>query len=144
MDIKNIHIGSHIKKIAQIKELSITRACIFLKCSHKDILNMYEKDTLETKLLLRWSKLLEYNFFMLYHSHLQIFSPKAASTKLLSAKEKDREQYEFRKNIYSEEIILWLLEKIEHGELTTQEIIKKYNIPRTTIYRWKKRHTKIK
>lgn len=143
MDYKNIHIGSHIKKIAQIKELSITRACIFLKCSHQDILIMYEQETLEAKTLLRWSKLLEYNFFMIYHTHLQMFSPISASTKLIAAKEKEREQYEFRKNIYSEEIILWLLKKMENGELTPQEIINKYHIPRTTIYRWKKRHTKI-
>lgn len=144
-EYKNIHIGSHIKEIAKLKELSISRACIFLKCSHKDIKNMYTKKSLDSDLLLRWCKLLEYNFFMFYHSHLQIYSPKSSLAKL-SPKEKhltwSSNTYEFRKNLYSQEIINWILDKYHSGMLTPKDIMEKYQIPKTTLYRWIKKHSK--
>lgn len=140
MDYKNIHIGTHIKRIADIKDLSISRACSFLKCSHKDIKDMYTQKSLDCELLLQWCKLLDYNFFMLYHSHLQLYKPSASITKLDVNVNKDlRENYMFRKNLYMPEIIDWLLGKLERKELTIKEIIETYKIPRTTIYRWKKK-----
>ncbi len=143
MNYKSIHIGTHLKRIAELRNLSVSRACLFLKCTHQDILNMYTCKTLEVDVLLRWCKLLDYNFFMLYHSHLQLYKPAAMSTRLPKAKLAKHEQlYLFRKNLYSPDIIDWLLEQIEKKELTPQEIINKYHIPRTTIYRWiKQRQT---
>lgn len=70
----------------------------------------------------------------------------AASTKLESVKRTDEAKpYIFRKNLYSSDIVNWLLERIEKEELSVNEIMTKYNIPRTTIYRWiKRRKTKTK
>ncbi len=145
MDYKNIHIGTHIKHIATCKELSISRACTFLKCSHQDILDMYCKKSLDSELLLRWCKLLDYNFFMFYHTHLQIFKPLASTTKILKNSDSKRdEEYVFRKNIYSKEIINWILEKLNKEELSVKDVIEKYNIPKTTIYRWIQRNHKNK
>lgn len=140
MDYKNIHIGTHIKNIADIKNLSISRASLFLKCSHKDIEEMYSKKSLDSELLLQWCKLLDYNFFMFYHSHLQLYKPSASTTKLNNKVDKNENQnYVFKKNLYMPEIIDWILEKLNKGELTIKEIIEIYNIPRTTIYRWKRK-----
>lgn len=141
MDYKNIHIGSHIKQIAKIKGLSISRACAYLKCSHQDILDMYTKKSLDSDVLLRWCKLLEYNFFMFYHSHLQLYNPKASVTKLnvKHSVTKNRSDYIFRKNLYSPDVIDWLLNKLARRELTVKEVMDRYYIPRTTIYRWKKK-----
>ena len=138
---KNIHIGKHIKVIAKAKELSISRACLFLKCSNKDIENMYQQKSLDVELLLKWSKLLKYNFFMFYHAHLQLYSPSSASAKL-NVKSKDFNQYNFKKNIYCPEVKDWLLDKLNSGEFSAEQIIKKYNIPKTTLYRWKKKEVR--
>jgi hypothetical protein len=141
MDYKNIHIGTHIKHIAGLRNLSISRACSFLKCSHKDIKEMYTKKSLDSDLLLGWCKLLDYNFFMFYHSHLQLYKPSASIAKLKNVEisNDERENYVFRKNLYMPEIIDWLLSKLDQDELTVKEIIAIYNIPKTTIYRWKKK-----
>ena len=141
MDYKKIHIGKHIKYVAEFKNLSISRACVFLKCSHQDILEMYTKESIECNLLVKWCKLLDYNFFMFYHSHLQLYKPSAAIAKLSSIEKQQPEirNYIFKKNLYMPEIIDWIIEKFNSNELTIKEIIEDYNIPRTTIYRWIKK-----
>ena len=137
---KDIHIGARIKHIAELKNLSISRACVFLNCSVLDIEQMYAQESLDSKILLKWCKLLDYNFFMFYHSHLQLYSPKSASTRISETIErKQSEDYYFRKNLYSPELIHWILCKWESGTLTAAQIIKQYHIPRTTLYRWKKK-----
>lgn len=139
---KNIHIGSQIKTIASLKELSITRACQFLKCSAQEIEDMYAQESLDSNQLLRWCKLLEYNFFMFYHSHLQLYSPSGSLTKLTTKEEQNTEQFSFKKNLYSPEIIAYILDKWNSNELSAKEIIERYHIPRTTLYRWKKKESK--
>ncbi len=140
IDYKKIHIGSHIKKVAEINELSIIRACTFLKCSHQDILDMYNSSTLDSGVLLRWCKLLDYNFFMFYHTHLQLYKPAASTAKLVKkSTDEHHKAYVMRKNLYSPELIEWLLHKLDKKELSIKEIIENYNIPKTTIYRWKKK-----
>ncbi|MGB0871409.1 MAG: helix-turn-helix domain-containing protein [Flavobacteriales bacterium] len=102
---------------------------------------MYTKKSLDSDLLLRWCKLLDYNFFMFYHSHLQMYKPSASVAKLknIQISNDERQDYVFRKNLYMPEIIDWLLSKLDENELTVKEIIEIYNIPKTTIYRWKKK-----
>lgn len=145
LDYKQIHIGNHIKTIAELKELSISRACLFLKCSHKDIQDMYLKETLDSGLLLRWCKLLDYNFFMFYHTHLQLHAPSAAKAKV-KTKESDKlksevkpNDYDFKKNLYMPELIDWIVNKLHKEEISIQQAMDRYQIPKTTIYRWKKR-----
>lgn len=140
MNYKSIHIGSCIQKVAEVRNLSVSRACIFLKCSHQDILDMYTQKALESDLLLRWCKLLDYNFFMMYHTHLQLYAPSASGTRFSKHIQPDQiEGFVFRKNIYSPDIIDWILNKLKKGELSPKDVMEKYHIPRTTIYRWKKR-----
>lgn len=137
---KNIHIGKCIQEIAEIKDLSISRACSFLKCSHLDIKETYKKKSIDTEELLAWCKLLDYNFFMFYHSHLQLYSPSSSLTKI--PKHKDRKtsnHFTFRKNLYTPEIIHFILNKLVNQECRPSDIIEKYGIPRTTLYRWKKK-----
>ncbi|MCT4664596.1 MAG: helix-turn-helix domain-containing protein [Flavobacteriales bacterium] len=81
---------------------------------------------------------------MIYHTHLQMFTPSAATTKIAS-KPKNQEiqkSYSFKKNLYSPEIIKWILEQIESKKMSVSQIIDRYSIPRTTIYRWKKKYAK--
>ena len=60
---KEIHIGTMIKQLVLEKEIDEDRIANFLKADTVVIDRMYEKKSLDTDLLLRWSKLLEYDFF---------------------------------------------------------------------------------
>lgn len=110
-----------------------------MKCTEKKITEMYQSKSLDTELLLRWSKLLEYDFFRIYSQHLILYAP-------ISADEKANQQNvntslpQFRKNIYTKEIIDFILEQIEKKEMTKNQIIKRYRIPKTTLYKWISKH----
>lgn len=136
---KNIHIGKHIKDMVDYSEIDIDRICKFFKCNSKEVEAMYSMKSLDTELLLGWCKLVEYNFFMFYHTHLQLYSPKSASCNLPKNKKKISAVYQFKKNIYTSEIQQFILGKYLKGEMTSADIIKKYAIPRTTFYRWLKK-----
>lgn len=132
MDIKNINIGECIQTRVKEAEIPIERICNFLKVDQKAVLEMYTKDSLDTEILLRWSKLLEYDFFRLYSQHLILYAPPAPNTR----KEKPSSLPQFRKNLYTQEIIQFVLELIETEKKTKLQIIQQYKIPKTTLYKW--------
>ena len=105
---------------------------------------MYTQKTLDSGILLIWSKLLDYNFFMFYHTHLQLYKPSASTAKLTTKEQsKNNKKYVFRKNYYCPEVIDWILDKLKNKELSVKDIIDNYHIPRTTIYRWRKKANKF-
>lgn len=111
--------------------------CAFFKCDLNEINKMYEAETLDTEVLLSWSKLLKYDFFRIYTQHLILYSPKAKlrpGTENYEAKKPART--ELRKNLYTVEIIAFIMEKISSGEMTKLQIINRYGIPKTTLYKW--------
>lgn len=132
MDFKNIHIGKIIEKRVKETDIDIARACNFLKCTEEEINNTYSSESIDAKLLLRWSKLLHYDFFRVYSQHILLFS--ASSKEIIKTGETTLPQ--FRKNIYTKEIIEFILNLINSGMKTKQEIINTYNIPKTTLYKW--------
>ena len=103
-----------------------------MRCTKRDIEQMYKSKSLDTELLLRWSKLLEYDFFRIYSHHLILYAPvskdKKESVKSILP--------QFRKNIYTQEIIDFILERIQTGEMTKKDVIYEYKIPKTTLYKW--------
>jgi transposase len=131
---KEIHIGQFIKE--RVDELGITmeRMCNFLKKDEEFIEKVYNSKSIDTDLLLRWSKLLEYDFFRLYSSHLILYSPPSAINKNNSPKS-EKIPY-FRKNIYTQEIKEFIIKRIQSGEMTQSEVIKEYSIPKSTLHRW--------
>ncbi|MFP3598621.1 hypothetical protein [Chryseobacterium sp. SIMBA_029] len=96
---------------------------------------MFQLKVMTTDDLLKWSKLLEYDFFRLYSQHLILYSPS-------SLKGYKNEKYKtptlphFRKNLYTQEIIHFILELLSKEEKTKQQIIDEYKIPKTTLYKW--------
>jgi hypothetical protein len=134
MNFKNIHIGQVIKERVLESEIEIFRICKFLKCSEDDIKKMYDKESIEANLILRWSKILEYDFFRIYTQHLILYAPQGNSNYNKINKKITLPQ--FRKNIYTKEVIFFLLEMINTGEKTKVEIIEQYKIPKTTLYKW--------
>lgn len=139
MNFKNINIGNLIFKTVQEKNINISRICKFMKCNEKTIQEMYNSSDISAENLLRWSKLLEYDFFRLYSQHLILYSPVAAM-KNDSSEEKSHLPY-FRKNIYTKEIINFILEQLETNQMSKKDVIDKYNIPKTTLSKWIKKYT---
>lgn len=112
----------------------MSRLCNFFKCTEEEIQQMYQSKSLETDILLKWSKLLEYDFFRIYTQHLILYAPPSAGVK--STKSKKSSSPQFRKNIYTKEIINFVLEQIESEQITKIQVIEKYGIPKTTLYKW--------
>lgn len=134
MNFKEIHIGTLINQAVTECGVETPRICNFLNCSEEEIQKMYQTKSLDTEILLKWSKLLEYDFFRIYSQHLILYAPPSAVNK--TTPEKNTKLPQFRKNIYTMEIIEFILEQITTGEMTKNEVMERYNIPKTTLYKW--------
>ncbi|MBB6369642.1 transposase [Chryseobacterium shigense] len=131
IDFKNIHIGDIIRQVVEDRAINPNRITSFFKTSDDEIFEMYKSDSLPSHIILRWCKLLEYDLFRLYTQHLILYSPQSLR------KTKENEPLpEFRKNIYTAEIINFIIELIRTGEKTRQQVIEDYDIPKTTLYNW--------
>ncbi|PWN59887.1 transposase [Chryseobacterium viscerum] len=133
-NFKNIHVGSLIQQKTIELNMDIDRICNFLKCTEDEVEKMFLEKDIGTDYLLKWSKLLEYDFFRLYTQHLILFSPATGSTpnNIKQASQLPK----FKKNIYTKEVIDFILELINSGEKTRQQVISEYRIPKTTLYKW--------
>lgn len=74
-NFKDIHVGSLINERVSECKIEMERICKFLKCDEYKILEMYKEENLDSGLLLKWSKLLEYDFFRVYSMHLILHLP---------------------------------------------------------------------
>ena len=137
---KNIHIGQLILRLVTEKEIDDDRIVKFLKVPSSKIKEMYQSKDLGTEMLLLWSKLLEYDFFRIYSQHLLLYAPPASLN--YKIKETDSKLPQFRKNVYTTEIINFIVELYHNKEMTQKEIMDQYNIPKTTLYKWIKKHKK--
>ncbi|MGH1517954.1 transposase [Chryseobacterium sp. JK1] len=131
-NFKNIHIGTFIHLRVKENNIDTPRICNFMNCTESEINEMYTQENLSTHILLRWSKLLEYDFFRLYSQHLILYAPPSAS---LRESETSKLPY-FRKNIYTKEMIDFILEIIEKKEKTKRQVTDEYGIPYTTVCKW--------
>lgn len=132
---KEIHIGQFIKARVEEMEVTMERICNFLDKDEEFIENTYNSNSIDTEILLRWCKLLEYDFFRLYSSHLILYSPPAAVVKKTHKQKSEKIPY-FRKNIYTQEIKDFIIKRILSGEMTVNDVIKEYSIPKSTLHRW--------
>lgn len=132
MNLKEINIG-HLIYI-KVRETSITmeRICNFFGLSENEINEMYDKRSINTELLLKWCKLLKYDFFRLYSQHLILYSP----PKAVNENQEKSKVPRFRKSLYTKEIIDFVLELLESKTKSTKEIMEEYKIPKTTLYKW--------
>jgi len=139
---KNIHIGKLIETLVMERGLKEERICHFLKVSEQQLSDMYHIKSMDTELLLRWSKLLEYDFFRVYSQHLLLYAPPAKMNFVKTTTQKNNRIPSFNKSLYTPEIIEFVIEQIEREEKTPSEIIEQYRIPKTTLYKWIKKHKK--
>ncbi|UEQ76092.1 transposase [Chryseobacterium arthrosphaerae] len=140
-NFKNIHIGEMINNAVKDQGIDSSRICSFFKCSINEIDHMYECESLEADLLLKWSKLLEYDLFRIYSQHLIMYAPPTSKSKASSSTCKSPLPT-FRKSLYTREIIDFVLEQISTGTKTKSQIVEEYKIPKTTLHKWiSKYHT---
>lgn len=134
-NLKDIHIGFFIRQSAMEYKIDSSRICNFFKCTDADVEQMFRSESLDTRILLKWSKLLNYDFFRLYSHHLILYSPaKANNSRFTRGKQTKLPQ--FRKNIYTREIIEHIIEVISSNQMTKEQVINEYRIPKTTLHKW--------
>ncbi|MDV7698930.1 transposase [Chryseobacterium soli] len=131
LDLKKIHIGRLIKARHQELNIPIDRICKFFKLTEEEILNMFKQKNMNSDDMLKWSKLLKYDFFRFYSQHLILYAPQVKNSK-----NGNIALPQFRKNIYTKDIINFILEEINTGEKTRKEAVEYYGIPKTTLYKW--------
>ncbi|KQS91833.1 hypothetical protein [Chryseobacterium sp. Leaf394] len=134
INVKDIHIGNIIKEITEEREITIQRICNFFKIDEREVFKMFGQKSLESDLILKWSKLAEYDFFRPYVTHLMLFA--GISQNKNNQHLKKSGDLQFRKNIYTKEIKEFIMELVNTKQKTLSEINEEYNIPKTTIYRW--------
>lgn len=135
MNFKDIHIGTLIQQAVLESNISEERIGSYLKLTASEILEVYENKSMDTDELLKWSKLLDYDFFRVFSQHLILYSP---PTNLEKSKDSPMKSAlpTFRKNIYTRELIDFILERIQLGEMSIKEVISQYGVPKTTLYKW--------
>ena len=134
-NFKSIHIGKMIENTVAESRIEISRICNYFKCSDDEIVKMYQSKSLDTEILLKWSKLLQYDFFRMYTQHLILYAPPSANEKRSKKEDKKQTVPQFRKNIYTKEVIDFIIEQIDTEKMTKKQIIERYNIPQTTLYK---------
>lgn len=133
-NFKEICIGECIRKRVEETGISMVRICNFHQAAEDEIYTMYDQKGLDTEVLLRWCKLLEYDFFRMYCQHLILFSSENKSDTLEPIKRTSLP--EFRKKLYTRQMVDFILELINTGQKTKLQIIEEYRIPKTTLYKW--------
>ena len=140
IDLENIHSGTLISQHFSASMMEISRICNFMKCNEKDISEIYRAKSVDTEILLKWSKLLAYDFFKIYTQYLILYAPQG-NRNCNKIKETSSKLPQFRKNIYTKEVIDFILESIQTGEKTKSQIIVEYRIPKATLYKWIHKYT---
>ena len=139
LPMKEIHIGSLIKKRVEELNIDTKRIISFFKIySEKDINTQYDNASIDTSDLLKWSKLLEYDFFRIYTQHIILYAPVGKVDTSTSPKATSLPNY--RKNVYTKEIIDFVLDLYTKENKKIQEISDEYNIPKNTIHNWIKKY----
>jgi hypothetical protein len=112
----------------------------FFRSTEEDIFQMFNQKHLSTEDLLKWSKLLEYDFFRIYCQHLILYSPSPSI--VVKNKKKSGSLPLFKKNLYTKDMIDFLIELLNSGEKTKLQIVNEYRIPKTTFYKWLAKYNK--
>lgn len=143
-NFKHIHIGSLLRQRMEECAVDLGRAATFLKVTENEIEKMCKQVSIDSVLLLQWSKLLEYDFFRIYTQHLILYAPQDPNKAKRKINNQKTDLPIFKKNIYTEEVISYLIEMVENGRKTGKQIQDEYNIPSTTILRWINKYGKNK
>ncbi len=132
-NFKEINIGEIIKERVYELDIGIDRILNTFNVDEKEISQMFLSESLDSNIILKWCKLLEYDFFRIYTQHIILYAPVPTfGTRKVSKSQVPQ----FRKNLYSKDLIDFIIHKVNSGQMTKEEVIKRYGVPKTTLYRW--------
>lgn len=134
--MKKVPIGELLLQKVMERGIAEERICKLFRCSSEEVAAMYTCTSMDTAVLLKWCKLLEYDFFRHYSLHLTLSSE--------VHREGENNTFDtlprFRKKMYSREFIDGILNQINKGEKTPQQVMAEYGVPKATIYGWKSKY----
>ena len=135
-NLKYIPLGSWIQTRIEECGLDIHTVAESLHTSTSELQVLFQKESVQSGILLKFCKLLSYDFFRIYTQHLILYAPQ--EQRIAKRKSKTQKQYStsFVKNIYTQEVISYLIELSEKGKKTYKQLSEEYNIPPTTLTRW--------
>lgn len=139
-NFKNIHIGQLICNLVSVRDIDEKRIVNFFNDEFLNLEEVYASKSLDSDQLLKWSKLLGYDLFRVYSQHLLLYSAVGTSTSNNVANKTTDKIPSFKKNIYTTEIIEFIISLLVNNEKSVSEIISDYKIPKTTLYRWIKKY----
>lgn len=128
----NIHIGFLISNEIKKQNINTKKILLHFNCSHARIKSMLLREYIDTEDLLKWCTLLRVDFFRLYSGYLMLHRGISSKPSIKN----NLTEIKIRKNVYTYEIKKFIVDIIRNKELSTPEVIKKYNIPKTTVYKW--------
>lgn len=130
VDYKDIHIGNAVK--IRVNELGIKSCDLIKEIPYSNLEELYREKNVDAELLLTLSKLLNFDFFRIYTQHLILYSPSRAKT------ENKPPAYQplYNRNLYTKEIIEFILELHSKGIKSNIQIQEDYNIPKSTLQKW--------
>ena len=137
-NFKEIHIGEFIKRRCVDLQISSSRLSNYFDCNENVLSKMFSSKSLDSEILLKWSRILEYDFFRIYSQNLILYSPPSNGNSKTNVQSIGLPK--FKKNIYTQTIIKFILQLIKEGHKTKQQIIDEYKIPKTTLYQWLKKY----
>jgi hypothetical protein len=137
---RSIHIGSVISK--RLHDLGMNHVSLAnrLKIGETECQDLLSQADINTKTLLRISKVLKYDFFRFYSMNLLLYAPPSMGYIERKKIPVSGNLPVFNKNTYTREVIRFILKEIKTGNKSAAVIIKEYNIPKTTLYRWIKKY----
>jgi hypothetical protein len=71
---------------------------------------------------------------MLHHGISNTLSKKTENVEI--------EGIQIRKNVYTKELIEFLVNKVRNNEMNSSQVITQYGIPKTTFYKWLQKYPK--
>ncbi|MEY8758924.1 transposase [Chryseobacterium tongliaoense] len=140
-EIRNVHIGFLIKQQVIQSNVDLHYICHFFSSDEQEIYRMYSSRSLDTKVLLKWCRLLEYDFFKVYSESFRLYSTKSAVSKYTVIRRKKRIT-SVRQKLYTNETKDLLINLIITGQKSIVQIVKEYNISKPVIYGWLRKYTK--
>lgn len=136
VNYKNIHIGTIIKM--RVYELGTKSYDLIKEIPYSNLEELYLEKDLDAELLLTLSKVLDFDFFRIYTQHLILYSPSNTKTKIKTPACLPL----YNRNLYTKEIIDFILELHSKGLKSNVQIQEDYNIPRSTLQKWLSKYKK--
>lgn len=135
-NFKKIHIGYVLKSIVHERNITEEEILKYFKISKETLDEIYNTKNVKLDELLKWSKFLRFDLFRLFSMHLMLHHGISITKSMKTAD--GNAGISIRKNVYTQEIKVFVVNQIRNEEISVADAIKKYSIPKTTLYKWLK------